>query len=306
MLSSTIKSGIKKVLSRNLGYIRFVDKLGETRFGVAQDDDFKTAKPIFGSIFEDHKVESEVIEVEKLLSPIVPRSLICIGLNYHKHAKEVNMKIPEYPVIFLKNQGSIQNPSDPIEIPEVAHFPIETDFEGELGIVIGKQCKNVEADKALDFILGYSICNDVSARRWQGNKRGGGQWSRAKSFDTFCPMGPQIVSVDDLGLANNLKIETRVNGEMLQSSSTSDMIWNVAEIVRFASQGTTLYPGDVILTGTPEGVGFIRKPARYLADKDVVSITIDGIGTLTNPVEDYKGPGCGVRLEEKLMGKSHV
>jgi 2-keto-4-pentenoate hydratase/2-oxohepta-3-ene-1,7-dioic acid hydratase in catechol pathway len=161
----------------------------------------------------------------------------------------------------------------------------EVDYECELAVVIGRPCKNVSRQRALDYVLGYTCCNDVSARDWQ-LKRGGGQWCRGKSFDTFSPLGPCLVTRDELPNPNELAIRTTLNGEVMQDWNTNDMIFDVPTLIEFLSGSTTLPAGTVILTGTPHGVGMVRKPPRWLRAGDVVSIEIEGIGTLTNPVAD--------------------
>lgn len=172
-------------------------------------------------------------------------------------------------MVFLKPTSSLVGAEDDIVIPDVALDPPEVDFEGELAVVIGRRCKDVTEDEALRYVLGYTIANDVSARRWQG-KRGGGQWSRAKSFDTFTPLGPSVVGTGGIN-PQSLTITTRLNGQVMQQSNTSDMIFSVAQLIEFLSQGTTLEPGTVILTGTPEGVGFTRDPPVYMEPGDGVS-----------------------------------
>jgi len=184
---------------------------------------------------------------------------------------------------FFKNSNALQNPGDPIVIPSVALDPQEVDYEVELAIVIGKPCRNVKKENALDYVLGYTVANDVSARKWQIN-RGGSQWCFGKSFDTFCPLGPAIVSKTVIPDPNKLTLNCVLNGETVQNSNTADMIFDVPTILEFLSQGTTLAPGTVILTGTPEGVGFARKPPVWLTHGDSVTVEIEKIGKLTNPV----------------------
>jgi len=163
--------------------------------------------------------------------------------------------------------------------------PPKVDYECELAIVMGKACKNATEQNALNYVLGYTCSNDVSARKWQMN-RGGGQWNYGKSFDTFCPLGPVITSSSVITDPNNLKISTTLNGKVLQSSNTSDMIFSIKKIIEFLSKSTTILPGTVILTGTPEGVGFARKPPIFLSHGDKVTIEIEHIGKLTNPVKN--------------------
>mmetsp|Transcript_63067 Transcript_63067/g.162367 ORF Transcript_63067/g.162367 Transcript_63067/m.162367 type:complete len:252 (+) Transcript_63067:45-800(+) len=213
----------------------------------------------------------------------VPPAIYGIGLNYRKHAAETGKEPPRFPIYFLKPVTSLIGSGDSIVIPKACN-PEEVDWEAELAIVIGKAAKNVSEANALEYVRGYTACNDVSARRWQG-KKGGGQWCRSKAFDTFTPMGPKLVSTSEIPDPNNLAISLSVNGEVKQSSNTKDMIFSVPQIVAFISQGTTLLPGTVILTGTPEGVGYSRKPAQFLKPGDTVTVSIEGIGDLTNTVK---------------------
>lgn len=217
-----------------------------------------------------------------LLAPVVPAAILCIGLNYRRHAEEMKAKIPQYPVLFLKNPSSLQDPGAPIRIPRKL-ASTQVDFEGELAIVLGRECRNATRENALSHVLGYTVADDVSARDWQKD-RGGSQWSRGKSFDTFCPLGPWIVTSDEMPNPNSLRITTRVNGEVLQDSNTGDMIFDVPALIEFLSGDTTLPAGTVILTGTPEGVGMGRTPQRWLQPGDRVEVEIEGIGVLSNPV----------------------
>jgi len=238
---------------------------------------------IDGDIFGTHRVTAEPADVAKLLAPIQPTQILCIGLNYRHHAQESGAKVPELPILFVKGINTLQNPGDPILIPTrlASH---EVDYECELAVVIGRACKNVSREHALDYVLGFTCANDVSARDWQ-IKRGGGQWCRGKFFDTFCPLGPRLVTPDELPGPNMLKISTQLNGETVQDWTTSDMIFDVPTLIEFLSGSTTLVPGTVILTGTPHGVGMARKPPLWLKDGDVVTIEIEHIGKLTNPVQ---------------------
>lgn len=260
--------------------IRYQDKQGRTGFAAQQPDG--SALKTKGDIHDAPEATSEKAEVAKLLAPIQPTDIICIGLNYRRHAQETGATPPEYPVVFWKGANTLQNPGDPIEIPR--HLASEeVDYECELAVVMGRRCKNVPRDKALDYVLGYTCCNDVSARDWQ-LKRGGGQWCRGKTFDTFSPMGPCLVTPDEIRNPHELAIQTRLNGELMQDWRTDDMIFDVPTLIEFLSGSNTLLPGTVIFTGTPHGVGMARKPPRWLKPGDEVSIEIDRIGTLTNPV----------------------
>jgi 2-keto-4-pentenoate hydratase/2-oxohepta-3-ene-1,7-dioic acid hydratase in catechol pathway len=201
-----------------------------------------------------------------------------VGLNYPDHAAETGRPPPEAPTLFAKAPNSVIKPDQPIVIPPHVHQP---DYEGELAVVIGREARNVSRDDALAYVAGLTIAHDVSARDHQFNT---GQFTWAKSFDTFCPLGPDVVSLDEVDLAAGLPLETRVNGEVMQSASTNELIFDVPTLIAWISQGLTLDPGDVILTGTPAGVGMARDPQRWLQDGDVVEISIGGLGTLRNPV----------------------
>jgi 2-keto-4-pentenoate hydratase/2-oxohepta-3-ene-1,7-dioic acid hydratase in catechol pathway len=237
-----------------------------------------------GDPFTSMTATAEPAIVDKLLAPVAPAALLCVGLNYRRHANETNARIPEYPVLFVKTSNTIQNPGDPILLPRFLRSD-QVDYECELAVVIGRACRNVRREEALDHVLGYTCANDVSARDWQV-KRGGSQWCRGKSFDTFAPLGPRIVTTDEIPNPNSLAISTTVNGEVLQDWNTNDMIFDVPALIEFLSGSTTLKPGTVILTGTPHGVGMAAKPPRWLQAGDTVTIEIEKIGKLTNPVAE--------------------
>ena len=245
-----------------------------------------SAREIVGDILGDYRVTDRVVVPGKRLAPLVPTNILCIGLNYRKHAAESNSPLPKNPVLFIKNTAALQNPGDAIELP-VKLASAKVDYECELAVVIGRRCKNVSRAEALDYVLGYTCGNDVSARDWQRDG-GGGQWCQGKSFDTFCPLGPVLVTRDEIPNPNALRIRTILNGETMQDWSTDDMIFDVPAIIEFLSASKTLLPGTVILTGTPHGVGFARNPPVWLKAGDTVTIEIDGIGALTNPVVDEK------------------
>jgi 2-keto-4-pentenoate hydratase/2-oxohepta-3-ene-1,7-dioic acid hydratase in catechol pathway len=212
-------------------------------------------------------------------SPVpAPRVIWGVGLNYRDHAAETGRPLPEAPTLFVKSPSSVIGPGDAIVVPPHVTMP---DYEGELAVVIGRHARDVSEADALDVVAGVTVAHDVSSRDHQYTT---GQWSWSKSFDTFCPLGPEVVSLDEVDLARGLDIETRVSGEVLQSSNTSQLVFSVPYLIAWISQGCTLEPGDVILTGTPAGVGAARQPPRWLVDGDVVEITIEGVGTLGNPV----------------------
>ncbi len=261
--------------------VRYQDSAGQIHYGRQNPD--QSIERLAGDIYASPIPTGEVAEVSKILAPIVPTSILCIGLNYGRHAAESGAKIPEIPILFVKGVNALQNPGDPILIP--THLPSdEVDYECELAVIIGKAAKNVSREKALDYVLGYTAANDVSARDWQ-LKKGGGQWCRGKFFDTFAPLGPVLVTADEIPNPNSLGIRTILNGETVQDWNTNDMIFDVPALIEFLSGSTTLLPGTVILTGTPHGVGMAAKPPRWLKPGDVVTIEIDQIGALTNPVE---------------------
>ncbi|MDP0498795.1 MAG: fumarylacetoacetate hydrolase family protein [Verrucomicrobiota bacterium JB022] len=260
--------------------IRYQDSNGAVHYGAQNADG--SAQRIQGDVYGTYQVTAEKADVAKLLAPVVPSQILCIGLNYRHHAEETGAKIPERPILFVKGINTLQHPGDPILIPTHAKSE-KVDYECELAVVIGKPCKNVSKEEALDYVLGYTCANDVSARDWQ-IEWGGGQWCRGKFFDTFAPLGPVLVTTDELKDPQSLKIATVLNGKRVQDWNTNDMIYSVAEIISYLSGSTTLVPGTVILTGTPHGVGMAAKPPLWLKAGDSVTIEIEGIGSLTNPV----------------------
>jgi 2-keto-4-pentenoate hydratase/2-oxohepta-3-ene-1,7-dioic acid hydratase in catechol pathway len=260
--------------------IRFQDSSRQIQYGSLLPDG--TVLDVKGDIFGEFETGSKKLRVDKLLAPIAPPSILCIGLNYRRHAQEGNVKPPQWPVLFMKSPTALQNPGDPIVLPQQLRSD-EVDYECELAVVIGKRCKNISRADALDFVLGYTCANDVSARDWQG-KWGGSQWCRGKTFDTFAPLGPALALTDEIPDPATLRIKTILNGQVMQDWGTNDMIFDVPTLIEFLSGSTTLMPGTVILTGTPHGVGFARTPPVYLKAGDSVSVEIDQIGTLTNPV----------------------
>ena len=225
--------------------------------------------------------EGVTLDDVKFHPPITrPGKIIAIGLNYSDHAAETGAEIPEKPIVFAKYPNTITGPGDPIRIPRITD---KADYEAELAVVIGERARNVEAKNALDYVFGYMNANDVSSRDLQFSE--GGQWTRSKSIDTFAPIGPYLVTKDEVEDPQNLSVKCTLNGEVMQDGNTEKMIFSVAEIISFLSTGMTLEPGDIILTGTPPGVGAAREPQVFLGDGDEVTIEIEGLGSLTNPVE---------------------
>jgi 2-keto-4-pentenoate hydratase/2-oxohepta-3-ene-1,7-dioic acid hydratase in catechol pathway len=249
-------------------FVRYQDSGGRHRYGWVLDDQIG---PLEGTPFQDYRrMELErPIETVRLLAPVTPGKIICVGRNYAAHVKEMNNTMPEIPIIFLKPPSSLIGPGDPIVLPPQSS---QIDHEAELAIIIGKTARWIQPEESKHYILGYTRANDVTARDLQ---RRDGQWTRAKGFDSFCPLGPWIET--DFNPADAL-ISCHVNDELRQMVSTKEMIFTIPQLLAFISSVMTLFPGDVVLTGTPAGVGPI-------VPGDTLSITIEDIGTLINPVK---------------------
>ena len=248
---------------------------------------FQKSRETYESIARDANLLAEAVEKGWLikrseaywLAPVPrPGKLICIGLNYRDHAAESNMPIPERPVVFSKFATAVIAPGEPVVLPPTS---MQVDYEAELAVVIGRRAKNVSASRALDYVLGYTAFNDVSARDFQFAD---GQWQRGKSCDTFAPMGPTIVTSDAVPNPHKLAIKLTLNGQVMQDSNTDQLIFGVPELIEFLSQTITLEPGDVIATGTPPGVGFARMPPVFLHPGDEMEVDIEGVGKLNTPV----------------------
>ncbi|XP_076650524.1 oxaloacetate tautomerase FAHD2A, mitochondrial isoform X1 [Halictus rubicundus] len=241
------------------------------------DDLLKKAKRI---VAEGRSIipEDEV----NFLAPVTRMDkLACVGLNYSGHCKEQGVPTPESPVVFSKFPSTVIGPRDNIMLPSISD---KVDWEAELAIVIGKKCKALNNDEGEDCIFGYTVAQDITARDWQKSKRNGGQFLLGKAMDTFCPLGPAVVTKESIGDINNLSVKTWVNGNIKQNGNTSELIFKPHEIVAYISQFMTLLPGDVILTGTPAGVGFTRKPPEFLQRGDVLETEIESLGRMRNKV----------------------
>ncbi|MDB5295382.1 MAG: Ureidoglycolate lyase [Phycisphaerales bacterium] len=264
--------------------VRFLSG-GTEHLGSLVEGDDATAREIDGLLLDGPagwNLTGRILRVEQLLAPLVPTDILCIGLNYREHAKESNSEVPDNPMLFIKSSNALNHPGGPIPIPRRS---TDIDYEGELCVVIGKTAKNVSKAEALSYVLGYTCANDVSARDWQKQKKlNGGQFARGKSFDGFCPLGPWLVTADEVPNPNALKLRTLVNGRVLQDHTTADMIFDVPTLIESLSSTMTLRPGAVILTGTPQGVGAARTPPVWLTPGDTVAVEIEGIGRLENPV----------------------
>lgn len=233
---------------------------------------------------EQFDVKNEVVPLDAVeLGPPIPDpdKIICLAGNYARHLAETGAKVadlPPFPMFFGKYRNSLIGPTDPILLPQVSQA---VDYEGELAVVIGKRCREVSRDQALDYVAGYTVCNDVSARDLQ---RQAHQWMAGKALDTFAPMGPGIVPASEIPDPQALMLITRLNGDVVQHESTADMIFSVADSIAFLSTIMTLEAGDIIATGTPAGVGFSLKPPRFLKDGDIIEVEIEGVGLIRNPV----------------------
>lgn len=256
--------------------VRFSDKTGKVQYGIVEGDKIAMAEgnPIAGLKRTGASVPLAGV---KLLAPVEPVNVLCIGQNYKAHVEEGGDKLPKAPILFMKTTTSVIGPDKPIVIPKVA--PTEVDYEAELALVIGKTARNVPESEALKYVLGYTCAHDVSARDCQRND---GQWVRAKSFETFCPIGPWLET--ELNNPLDVRVQGRLNGQSMQDASTSLMIFSIPFLISYLSRGMTLLPGTLLLTGTPAGVGFARKPPIYLKPGDVFEVEVAGIGTLRNPL----------------------
>jgi len=217
----------------------------------------------------------------KLYAPIPnPQKILCVGANYADHAAESGMDIPAEPIIFSKFATALCGPEDPIMLPKIG---AKVDYEAELVAVIGRRGKNIPQEQAMDYVAGYCCGHDVSARDWQKGKPGG-QWTLGKGFDTFAPLGPYLVTPDELRDPNNLRVQFRLNGETMQDSNTSQFIFKIDFLISYISNVCTLMPGDLLFTGTPPGVGAARKPPVFLKDGDVAEVEVENLGVLRNRV----------------------
>jgi 2-keto-4-pentenoate hydratase/2-oxohepta-3-ene-1,7-dioic acid hydratase in catechol pathway len=264
-----------------------VEKVLRTKLGESVEE-FLLIEPNIKKIEDVIKekrfnVKVHLSRVDKIEAPLKsPEKIICLGLNYHDHANEAGLEPPDEPIIFTKTNNSLIGPYENIVVPSITK---KVDYEAELAFVVGKRCKRIDEDEALNYIFGYIAFNDVSARDLQFKDR---QWVRGKSLDTFAPIGPWIVTSNEID-PNKLKLTAKVNGEVMQDSSTSNMIFKVPFILAWLSKGITLQAGDIISTGTPSGVGVFKKPPYFLKEGDIVEITVDKIGSLRNKVVFEKG-----------------
>jgi 2-keto-4-pentenoate hydratase/2-oxohepta-3-ene-1,7-dioic acid hydratase in catechol pathway len=245
---------------------RYGDRIATGAIDVGSDD----IRVLRGTFFDDPIPTGEQVPLAdvRLLAPVLPSKLVCVGRNYAAHAAEWGLDVPAEPLLFLKPSTAVIGPSDPIQLLPISK---RVDYEGELAVVVGRLARGVRAEDAYRYILGYTCANDVTLRDLQKTDD---QWARAKGFDGSCPLGPWVeTELDPI----DIRVETRLNGEIRQAAQTSDMVFGVAELIEYITEFMTLLPGDVLLTGTPEGVG-------RLSDGDVVEVEVEGVGTLSNPV----------------------
>jgi 2-keto-4-pentenoate hydratase/2-oxohepta-3-ene-1,7-dioic acid hydratase in catechol pathway len=260
---------------------RIADESGTIHHGSPTEETGLYAQ-LEGSWAGGFRATGRTLRAAHLLAPLDPPAVYAIGLNYSDHAAETGASIPEYPVVFMKNLRAVIGPGAPIRLPRRLRSD-QVDYEAELAIVLARDCRNAKRAEAMDYVAGFTCANDVSARDWQ-LQRSGRQWCRAKSFDTFCPLGPWVVTPDELPDPLHLPISSRLNGKVMQESNTARMIFDVPSLLEFLSADTTLPAGAVILTGTPHGVGMARQPPVWLQAGDTIAIEIGGLGTLENPV----------------------
>ena len=272
------KPGIQLDDDQRIDVSSFIDDYDENFF-------YKIGIKKLRNWLKKNKEKCPIIENNIRIGPPIsrPSKIVCVGLNYAKHAAESGMKIPDEPVLFFKSSSAITGPYDPIIIPKNSS---KTDWEVELAIVIGKRASYVSKEDALNYIAGYVLHNDVSEREFQIERSG--QWVKGKSCDSFAPIGPFIATADEIENPNNLNLWLKVNGEEMQNSNTSDFIFNIEEVVSYISQFMTLIPGDIISTGTPFGVGLGLNPPKYLKEGDVVELGIEGLGISKQTCIAYK------------------
>jgi 5-carboxymethyl-2-hydroxymuconate isomerase len=273
-----------KLMTFSIGErVRIGEVVGDTVYALAWADTMR--QMVRRGLIASRAYERFPVDQVTVHAPLMPGKIVAIGLNYADHARETGREAPPRPLIFAKYPSAVIGKGTPITWKTA--ITNQVDYEGELGVIIGRRAKDVPEADALNYVFGYTIANDVSARDLQHGTDS--QWTRGKSLDTFCPLGPMLVTRDEVENPQALGITTRVNGEVMQQGTTADMIFSVAHLIAYCSANFTLEPGDLILTGTPAGVGAARDPQRFLNDGDTVSITIDGLGELVNPCRRIDG-----------------
>jgi len=277
-------------------FARIADASGCVSYGIQQLDGTITLAE--GCPFTGLKDTERVASVARFLPPVDPPVILCIGLNYRKHADELKLPYPRNPVVFIKPSTCAAGHGDTVVKPRVTE---KMDYEVELAVVIGKVCKDVPPEDALEYVLGYTCANDFSTRDWQKvPELAGSQWTRSKIFDNFCPLGPVVTTSDEIADPDNLRVQTFVNGVRMQDSNTADMIFDVRSIVSFLSMGCTLEPGTVIITGTPSGVAEGRTPQPWLKAGDTCVVEIENVGRLENTIVDDPSSALCFHLNSKL------
>jgi 5-carboxymethyl-2-hydroxymuconate isomerase len=259
------------------GRARIGEVEGDTVYTLAWQDSMR--QMIRRNLVAGRAYERFPLDKVTVLAPLMPGKILAIGLNYADHAKETGKEPPANPLIFAKLSSAVVGPNEPIAWRE--SVTQEVDYEAELAVVIGRRAKDVPEADAMDHVFGYTCANDVSARDIQFGPDG--QWTRAKGLDTFCPLGPWIVTKDEIADAHALKVKTLLNGKKMQDGTTADLVFKIPALIAYISKHITLDAGDVILTGTPAGVGRAKKPPVYLKDGDTVTVQVEGVGELVNP-----------------------
>ncbi len=253
-------------------WMRFQDQEGMIHLGCPRPGG--RAEILEGDPFTGLEPTGVLAVVARVLAPLDPPNIFCIGRNYQAHAAETGSEAPqEHPVVFMKPTTAVIGSGEPIRIPRCQLRGPEVDYEAELAVIIGTRCRDVLEERALEVVHGYTLANDVSARRWQ-KEAGGGQWVRGKGFDSFCPLGPAVITADEIPDPQDLRIRCTLDGQLMQDGHTADMIFSVARLISFLSQDTTLLPGTLILTGTPQGVGFVRDPRVWLRSGTLVQVSL--------------------------------
>jgi 2-keto-4-pentenoate hydratase/2-oxohepta-3-ene-1,7-dioic acid hydratase in catechol pathway len=267
---------------KSMKICRCLTEDGQIHYGLHNPETPGRMHVLAGDIFNSLQPTDRHLQILTYLPPVAPPNIFALGLSYRKHADEIGTDVAPYPIVFSKATTSVTGHNTKILLP--AAGPDQVDYEGELAVIIGTTGKNIKKTAAMDHVLGYTCANDVSARDWQFKKQQG-QWTRGKGFDTFCPLGPCLITRDEIPDPNGLGIKTMINDLVVQEASTAGLLYDIATIVSDLSRSLTLLPGTVILTGTPEGVGFTRQPPLFLREGDRVTVTIAGIGTLVNWVQ---------------------
>lgn len=270
--------------------LRVLDCNHRIRYGTDLRE--QTVEILDGDLFEGLGTTGQRTQIAALLAPVEPVNIFGIGLNYRDSLRQMGAQEPDQPAVFMKPTTAIANPFDPIRLPDSCRNGPEVDFEVELAVVIGRAVRDVSPSQSMSYVFGYTIANDITARKWTKKSQ-----TRGKGFDSFCPLGPALVTADEIADPQGLVLRSRLNGQLMQESNTREMIFPVADLVSYLSQDTTLLPGTLILTGTPAGSGFTKTPPRFLDIGDEVEVEVEGMGRLSNTLA-----GDGLSASRSLGG----